>query len=284
MDSIDYYEVLGVNPKSTEAEIRKAYKKLALKYHPDKFIGNENLFKNINEAYHVLNDPEKRRIYDGIRECNFNEYLGSNGTFNIKDILNILIILLTKITQNTHKKIDKHITICIDVNLEDIYKAETKKIVITTKKINGQTITKNIYIPLANLQDKYIFENQGDEISECTLNNIIVKLNVKPHDYVKRDTILYEYDLFIEESMNLYEYYSGIDRYVDFFDEKLHIQKKRDISSSEFSIVYRIDNKGLPYIDNDEEKRGNLYIYFRLQLPHYIDCETMDFINGYFNK
>uniref|UniRef100_A0A6C0BGM1 J domain-containing protein n=1 Tax=viral metagenome TaxID=1070528 RepID=A0A6C0BGM1_9ZZZZ len=282
MESIDYYEVLGIGPKSTEEEIRKAYKKLALKYHPDKFIGNENLFKNINEAYHVLNDPEKRRIYDGMRECNFDECLGSNGTFNIKDILNILIILLTKIINN--KKIDKHITICIDVNLEDIYKAETKKIVITTKKLDGRTITKNIYIPLTNVQNKYIFENQGDEIAKCTFNNIIVKLNIKPHDYVKRDTILYEYDLFIEEDMNLYEYYSGIDRYVDFFDEKLHIKKKRDTSSSEFSIVCKIDNKGLPYIENDEEKRGNLYIYFRLRLPPCIDCEAMDFINEHFNK
>ncbi len=62
----DYYEVLGVSRSATEREIKLAYRKLAVQYHPDKNPSTEagQLIKVINEAYDVLSDPEKKRIYD----------------------------------------------------------------------------------------------------------------------------------------------------------------------------------------------------------------------------
>ncbi|NNE76385.1 MAG: J domain-containing protein [Pricia sp.] len=67
MEFIDYYKVLGLSKNATEKEIKKAYRKLARKYHPDlnpKDIEAEKKFKQINEANEVLSDPEKRKKYD----------------------------------------------------------------------------------------------------------------------------------------------------------------------------------------------------------------------------
>ena len=61
---MDYYKILGVSKTATEEEIKKAYRKLAHKYHPDKPGGNENKFKELNEAYQVLSSREKRSQYD----------------------------------------------------------------------------------------------------------------------------------------------------------------------------------------------------------------------------
>lgn len=63
----DYYEVLGLTKDATEADIKKAYRKLAIKYHPDRNPGDttaEEKFKEAAEAYDVLHDPQKRQQYD----------------------------------------------------------------------------------------------------------------------------------------------------------------------------------------------------------------------------
>lgn len=80
----DYYEVLGVSKNATTDEIKKAYRKLALKYHPDANPGDENAeakFKEINEAYVVLSDSEKRAGYDHFGHAADTNGQGFNGGF-----------------------------------------------------------------------------------------------------------------------------------------------------------------------------------------------------------
>ncbi|MFQ3548668.1 MAG: molecular chaperone DnaJ [Armatimonadota bacterium] len=70
----DYYQILGVSENATTDEIKKAYRRLAREHHPDVNSGNkesEDLFKEINEAYQVLSDPDKRRIYDRYGQAGF---------------------------------------------------------------------------------------------------------------------------------------------------------------------------------------------------------------------
>jgi len=80
MDYKDYYKVLGVSKSATQDEIKKAYRKLAIKFHPDKNKGNkqaEEKFKEIAEANDVLSDPEKRKKYDELGS-NWNQYQNQN--------------------------------------------------------------------------------------------------------------------------------------------------------------------------------------------------------------
>ena len=95
MSKRDYYEVLGVSKSASDDEIKKAYRKLAIKYHPDKNPGDkaaEEKFKEATEAYEVLNDKQKRARYDqfghaGVGGDNGNPFAGGNpfgqgGNFN----------------------------------------------------------------------------------------------------------------------------------------------------------------------------------------------------------
>src|SRR4030042_5418775 len=71
----DYYEVLGVQKNATKDQIKDAYRKLALKYHPDrnKDAGAEDKFKEISEAYAVLSDDQKRQTYDQLGHSGFDQ-------------------------------------------------------------------------------------------------------------------------------------------------------------------------------------------------------------------
>ena len=77
----DYYEVLGVAKNADEKTIKKAYRKLAKKYHPDTNAGNpdaEKKFKEVTEAYSVLSDPEKKKMYDQFGHAAFDQSAGGS--------------------------------------------------------------------------------------------------------------------------------------------------------------------------------------------------------------
>ncbi len=86
----DYYEVLGVSKNADSSEIKKAYRQMALKYHPDRNSGNkdaEEQFKETSEAYEVLSDPQKRQLYDsyghaGLEGAGFRGFSGVDDVFS----------------------------------------------------------------------------------------------------------------------------------------------------------------------------------------------------------
>lgn len=90
---MDYYKILGVEKTASVSDIKKAYRKLALKYHPDKTKGDKKLeakFKEISEAYAVLSDPEKKRQYDTYGSADFHQRYSQEDIFRGFDINDIL--------------------------------------------------------------------------------------------------------------------------------------------------------------------------------------------------
>jgi curved DNA-binding protein len=89
MEYKDYFKILGVERNASDTELKSAFRKLALKYHPDRNQGNkeaEEKFKEINEAYEVLSDPEKRARYEHLGESyNTWQQRGAPGNFNWND-------------------------------------------------------------------------------------------------------------------------------------------------------------------------------------------------------
>ncbi|WP_340202034.1 DnaJ C-terminal domain-containing protein [Ascidiimonas sp. W6] len=172
MNFIDYYKVLGVSKNASEAEIKKAYRKLARKYHPDVNPNNaeaEKKFKQLNEANEVLSDPEKRKKYDEYgKDWQHAEefekakqqrrgtrtdytYAGGDAGSDFSDFFEAMFgggAFQQKRGRNVRFK-GQDYTAELQLNLTDIYKTHKQTLTVNNKKIritipagveNGQTI------------------------------------------------------------------------------------------------------------------------------------------------
>jgi curved DNA-binding protein CbpA len=161
---IDYYKVLEVNKQSSLEEIKKAYKKLAVKHHPDKG-GNPEHFKNISEAYQVLSNPEKRRVYDnGNIYDNLrgqNEFTDSNQLFNFvfstHNPHGVNNPFSSRINISTNSLFSSMANLNIGGNNVNSFSKSTSVVILNGKKIETTTEIKNgvkseskIVIDLAN--------------------------------------------------------------------------------------------------------------------------------------
>ncbi|XP_060742456.1 dnaJ homolog subfamily A member 4 [Tachysurus vachellii] len=121
-----YYDILGVSPKASADEIKKAYRKLALKYHPDKNPNEGEKFKLISQAYEVLSDPKKRDVYDQGGEQAIKEGgVGSGGFSSPMDIFNMFFGGGGR-TQRERR--GKNVVHQLGVTLEEMYSGSTRKL------------------------------------------------------------------------------------------------------------------------------------------------------------
>lgn len=130
------YDALEVPPTATEAELRKAYRKLALKYHPDKNPDAGEKFKDVSHAYEILSDPQKRQVYDQYGSAGLSGDAGGPGGMSPEDLFSTLFGggLFGSggpgRPQSTGPKKGKDMLHQIKVTLEDLYRGKTTKLAL----------------------------------------------------------------------------------------------------------------------------------------------------------
>ena len=176
-DQPDYYKILNVSPEATEDQIRKSYKKLAIKWHPDKNPDNrkeaEEKFKQISEAYSVLGDKDKRREYDAYKNgMNFDFDFDFGKNFNPFDMFKHAFG-----GKNPFEDIEKHFGMGgfgdfgkfgfgdddDDNDFFNNFSGEGSSIKTSTTTINGKTVTKTEKTTYENGKKKVeIIEKSSD--------------------------------------------------------------------------------------------------------------------------
>ena len=144
--SKDYNEILGIEKTASEEDIKKSYRKLAVKWHPDKNPGNkeeaEKKFKEISEAYGILSDSEKRTIYDKYGEKGIQQHEGGGGGggHSPEDIFSMFFGGNSpfgggeEMYESQTKKTDPKI-VEVPINLKELYTGSKKKITLKLKKL-----------------------------------------------------------------------------------------------------------------------------------------------------
>ena len=193
----DYYEVLGVDRNASPEEIKRAYRKVALKYHPDKNPGDktaEEKFKEASNAYDVLSDPEKRKIYDirghaGVHNAGFQGYTNFEDIFtNFGDVFGDFGDVFGDVFSRENPtgfgpqrrgNLRTRLTILFE-----------ESILGTEKRIQVNDRTLTIKIPPGIKDDQSLrLASQGDLNASGQRGSLIVKIAVQPHPNFKRENL-----------------------------------------------------------------------------------------------
>eukprot|EP01023_Acetabularia_acetabulum_P045968 TRINITY_DN4691_c0_g1_i1.p1 TRINITY_DN4691_c0_g1~~TRINITY_DN4691_c0_g1_i1.p1 ORF type:complete len:466 (-),score=78.28 TRINITY_DN4691_c0_g1_i1:575-1843(-) len=127
-DNTRYYKLLGVEKNASDAELKKAHRKLALKHHPDKG-GDAEKFQEINQAYDVLKDPKKREVYDQYGEDAIKEGMGGGGGGGVSDLFEGIFGGMGGRSRKPQKSED--VVHKIKVSLKELYNGNTRKLSLT---------------------------------------------------------------------------------------------------------------------------------------------------------
>ena len=274
----DYYNILGVSNTAKDDEIKKAYRKLALKFHPDKNKSPdaEEKFKEIGAAYEVLLDGMRRCIYDLGRGEGLKTGAGAHGPARNFGYSNF------KFTGSGYPRetFRHNLTEDLPVSLEDLLTGCEKKMKITKKiyKEDGSYATeeKILKIPVkpgSIAGTKITFANEGDVIPGRKPADIIFRIVDKPHQYFKRDgaDIKYTKTISLEQFLGDRSFdvptLEGKTVRVDSWEDNLILMHKQSI---------RLQGYGLPFIKTPE-RRGDIILEFDINFPENFSDSLKDF-------
>jgi molecular chaperone DnaJ len=300
MTKKDLYAILGCSKTATVEEIKISYKKLALKHHPDKNNGDDSLFKEINEAYSVLSDKDKRQEYDNPRSqfngFDFNPFSQFHQHFN------------QQFNQQSFTKKQKEImNIELNIELNDVHNGFSKIIPVSLKtdcecsincihchgngfaihQIKAHIFVQNIRIDCSKCKttgkllnpDCQICSGNGTLISTKNIRvasdpgikdnqTIEIGVNNAYTEKIKIKIVTSEHSQFKKRGNDLHT--TQTINYIDTFGCEFNISlfgedicvNTRDLGILFPSKEYKIENKGL---NKDSRSRGDLYISFIIE-------------------
>ncbi|WP_413998797.1 DnaJ C-terminal domain-containing protein [Flavobacterium sp. W1B] len=278
MAFIDYYKILEVDKKATEAEIKKAYRKLARKYHPDLNPNNkeaEKRFKEINEANEVLSHAENRKKYDEYGEnwqhaeqfekskrqqqqsgSQYGDFGGFSGGGDYSDFFESMFGGRASSgggrRSTQYKGQDFNAELHLD--LKEVYATHKR-----TLTINGKNIRLTIPAGVENGQIIKITGLGGEGAGGGPKGDLYITFSIENHTNFKRD----KNNLYTSADLDLFTAVLGGDITVDTFDGKVKLKVP---PGTQNGTKVKLKDKGFP-VYKKEGEFGDLYISYQIQIP-----------------
>jgi curved DNA-binding protein len=285
MTETDYYKILGVNKTASDSEIKKAYRKLAMKYHPDHTKGDKNAeetFKKISEAYAVLSDKEKRKQYDTFGSAGFQQRYSQEDIFRGFDFESILNEMFGgsgrfggggrgmrfsfdaggpfgsyQRQQQTHSK-GSDLEYELSLTLEDVA-VGTQKIVSFQHKGRSEKIT--VKIPKGMISGKKLRIAGKGEPSPYggSAGDLYIKSKVLKHPVYD----VQGQDLYINRDIKLSEAILGTNISVPTLSGRE--LKLKIPPGTKHKTKMRLSGHGLPHMHG--KSQGDLYVHIHVNIP-----------------
>ena len=291
MAFIDYYKILGIEKKSTENEIKKAYRKLARKYHPDLNPDEkeaEKKFKEINEANEVLSNAENRKKYDKYgkdwqhadefekakkqQQSQKGYQKQSSGDFSNSDYSDFFESMFGGEGRRggnvRYRGQDFNAELHLD--LKDVYTTHKR-----TLTINGKNIRLTIPAGVENGQVIKITGHGAPGSDGGPNGDLFIQFSIENHSKFKRDNN----NLISTVDIDLYSAMLGGDITVDTFDGKVKLKVKPETQNG---TKVKLKGKGFP-VYKKEGQFGDLYIIYNVKLPTNLTATEKELFNQLIN-
>lgn len=276
MAFIDYYKVLGISKKASEADIKKAYRKLARKYHPDLNPNDkvaEKSFKEINEANEVLSHPENRKKYDAYGEHwqHAEDYekakqqqqhqrptQGSHNEYSQEDFSDFFTNMFGGASSNAGGRQVKYrgqdFNAELQLDLKDVYTKHQR-----TLTVNGKNIRITIPAGVENGQIIKIKGHGGLGVNGGPKGDLYIQFSIVNHSKFKRD----KDNLHVSVDLDLYKALLGGEIMIDTFNGKVKLNIKPETQNG---TRVKLKGKGFPKYKK-EGVFGDLFITYQVKLP-----------------
>lgn len=268
----DYYKILGVSEDSSPDEIKKAFRKLAVKHHPDRG-GDEKKFKEANEAYDTLKNADKKQEYDTMRRFgsnmggqgsgfkfhtgNFNEFFG--GDF-FEEFMSGMGGMGQRQRFRQRPRANKDISIRITMSIKEIM--SSVKRTISVKLPSGRDEIVDVKIG-AGIQNGVVLKYSGlgdDSNSNLPRGNLLIRVTILDSDGFTRKGN----DLWTDKTINAFDAMRGTEFQIK--DLQDNIVKVKVPAGTQPGSVLQLKGKGMP-VHESLSIRGNMYIKIHVTIP-----------------